>query len=68
MSRDGYFFGRNFKIYSVLPVDSLAVSKTFCFLLIVVIFNLDFCLLQLGVLASTTKGSMFAPASVADPD
>ncbi len=45
VSRDGCLFGRTFKIYSVLLVDSLVVSKTFE-LLTVVIFNLDFYLLH----------------------
>jgi hypothetical protein len=67
-SRDDNFFGRTFKIYSVLLVDSVVVSKTFE-LLTVVIFNLDFCTcFTVGGLASSTKGSIFAPASVVDPD
>jgi hypothetical protein len=47
VSRDGYLLGRTFKIYSVLIVDSLVVSKTFE-LLTVVIFNLDFYSLHFG--------------------
>ncbi len=76
-SRDGYLF-RTFKIYSVLLIDSLVVSKTFEFfeLLNVVIFNLDFYLLHRGcprlhhqrfhVCASQRCGSGFSgvPGSV----
>ncbi len=47
VSRDGYLFGRTFKIYSVLLVNSWVVSKTFK-LHIVVIFNFDFYLLHRG--------------------
>ena len=70
MSRDGYLLGRTFKIYSVLIVDSLVVSKTFELLTGPdTIFNLDFCTcFTVGGLASSTRGSMFAPASVMDPD